>query len=53
MDAWLGDTGANFPTPDPRFDAIQPATRWESLKKRDKAILEQRHAGYVDTDFIP
>ena len=53
LDAWLKTTHAKFPTKDPQFDADKRATRWESLKTRGKAILETRHAAFLNSNFTP
>ena len=53
LDAWLQDTAAKFPAPDPMFDASKREARWQLLKTAGKASLEQRHASYLQEDFQP
>ena len=53
LQAWLKETQATFPTPDPQFDPARRAARWESIRTRGKAALERRHAAYLAPDFQP
>ena len=53
LDAWLKDTGAQFPMKDTQFDPAKRAARWESLGTQGKANLEKRHASYLDADYTP
>lgn len=53
LDAWLQATDAKFPTPDPQFDPLARAARWESLQTSGKADLERRHAQYLEADYQP
>jgi arylsulfatase A-like enzyme len=53
LDAWLKATGARLPTEDTQFDAEQRTARWESLRTRGKASLEQRHASYLNVTYRP
>ena len=53
LQAWLKETDATFPTPDPQFDSAKRAARWASIKTRGKAGLERRHRAYLEPDFRP
>jgi arylsulfatase A-like enzyme len=53
LDAWLKQTGARFPTPDPQFDPSRRAARWERLAGPFLQRLEQRHVSYLSPDFKP
>ena len=53
LDAWLTETGATFPTPDPQFDPAARAKRLEELRTRGQARLESIHARYLDADYRP
>ncbi|RMF87222.1 MAG: sulfatase, partial [Planctomycetota bacterium] len=53
LHAWLKETGAKFPTPDPQFDPAKRAARWERLKTEGMRQLEQKHAHYLDADYQP
>ena len=53
LDAWLKQTQAKFPTPDPQFNSAKREARWEQIKKSGKAGLEKKHASYLDPNYIP
>jgi arylsulfatase A-like enzyme len=53
LDAWLKQTKAKFPTPDPQFNSAKRDARWEQIKKSGKAGLEKKHASYLDPNYIP
>ena len=53
LDAWLKATGAKFPTKDPEFNAAKRAARWQTLKTNGRAVLEKRHASYLDATYKP
>ena len=53
LDAWLKETGAKFPEPDPQFDAAKREARWESLKTQGMSRLEQQHRSFLRPDFTP
>jgi arylsulfatase A-like enzyme len=53
LQAWLTETSAKFPKPDPQFDPEKREARWENLRTVGKRRLEQRHAEYLQEDFSP
>ena len=46
LDAWLKQTNAKFPSPDPKFDSASRKARWENIKSTGKQGLEKRHASF-------
>lgn len=53
LDAWLKDTGARIPAPDPRFDPGKKKTQLENMRTKRKAALEKQHANFLNPDFQP
>jgi arylsulfatase A-like enzyme len=53
LDAWLKETGARIPKPDPRFDAAKKKIQIENNRTRRKAALEDQHARFLSPDFQP
>jgi arylsulfatase A-like enzyme len=51
--AWLDETNARMPEPDPEFDPVQRAERLENIRSEQRRVLERRHAAYVAPDFDP
>ncbi|MEN0020244.1 MAG: sulfatase [Planctomycetota bacterium] len=52
LEAWLSETGALFPTPDPNFNPEQRQARWERLRSNGMQNLERRHAEFHTQKFI-
>ena len=50
---WLQGTGAKFPEKDPQFESGKRQARWRSLATRGMSNLEQRHARFLQMNFIP
>ncbi|MCA9130023.1 MAG: sulfatase [Planctomycetales bacterium] len=53
LDQWLADTNAQFPVPDPQFDAAAREARWQALQTSGKRQLEKQHAQFLSADFQP
>jgi arylsulfatase A-like enzyme len=53
LNAWLKETHAIFPTPDPNFDPLKREEKWSQMKTKGMQRLEQQHAGFLDPDFKP
>jgi hypothetical protein len=53
LDAWLKQTSANLPSPDPRFDASKAQKALQQMRTKNKARLEAQHAGYLDENYRP
>ncbi len=53
LDRWLGEVGAQYPTPDPDFKPDAREARWEQLRTEHQGQLERQHAHYLDADFEP
>lgn len=53
LDAWLAQTHATFPTPDPKFNPERRAARWQRFAGPLMQRLEKRHANYLAPDFQP
>ena len=53
LDAWLKQTNAKFPQPDPKFDSAKRKARWENIESSGKQRLEKQHASFLDTTYKP
>lgn len=53
LDAWLKETGARFPEPDPQFNAEKRRERWNNLMTNGMDRLEKQHANFLSKDFQP
>ena len=53
LDAWLKETRAKFPKPDPKFDSAKRAARWQNIQVSNRKSLEKRHADFLKSDFRP
>lgn len=53
LDAWLAETGAIMPKPDPRFDKIKFEARLEKARTNQMPKLEKEHARFLDPDWKP
>jgi len=53
LDAWLKETNAVFPTPDPNFDPLKREEKWSGMKTKAIEKLEKQHAGFLDPGFKP
>ena len=53
LDSWLDAVAAEFPSKDAQFDPAQRAERWNMLKTRGKTRLENRHASYLESTYVP
>jgi arylsulfatase A-like enzyme len=53
LDAWLKQTNAKFPTPDPKFDSAKREARWKNIKSSGKQRLEKQHASFLDPPYKP
>jgi arylsulfatase A-like enzyme len=53
LDAWLSDTQAILPQPDPRFSQERFDARLEKVRTTQKSWLEKRAADYLDENWSP
>ncbi|MBN2449891.1 MAG: sulfatase [Lentisphaeria bacterium] len=53
LDAWLAETGARIPIPDPEHDAARERQRLRDLETQLMARLETQHAQYLDPAWQP
>ena len=53
LDAWLAETGARIPQPDPRFDAAKKEEQLKQASGKGMESLEKQHANYLKPDFQP
>ena len=53
LDAWLKQTNAKFPQPDPKFDSKKRNFRWGNIETKGKEVLEKRHASFLDPKYQP
>ncbi len=53
LDAWLVETGAKFPVPDPEYDPEKEQARLHELEHDLMPTLEVEHARYLDPDWEP
>lgn len=53
LDAWLEQSNAAFPSPDPRHDPSARSRLWERRATRGLKNLENYHARYLDTTYKP
>lgn len=53
LDAWLADTGAIMPKPDPRFSQNKFEAKLEKARTQQMQGLEKSHAKYLDPDWKP
>mgnify|MGYP001213743428 CR=1 FL=1 len=53
LDAWLKESGAKFPSKDPKFELSKRKARWESIRTKGRESLERRHAEYLDQNYQP
>jgi hypothetical protein len=51
--AWLKQTNAQFPKPDPKFDSAKREARWKNIESSGKQRLEKQHATFLDTNYKP
>ncbi len=53
LDAWLADTGARIPQPDPRFNKAKLAQQKQNIRNKKLPALERQHANYLAPDWKP
>ena len=53
LDAWLKQTNAKFPQPDPKFDSVKREARWKNIESSGKKRLEKQHASFLDSTYKP
>lgn len=53
LDRWLQEVQADFPTPNPNFDAAAYARQLENTRTRGILNLERQHARFLDADYQP
>ena len=53
LQAWLADTGARMPSPDPLWDRGARRERFEAARTTGAAQLEAQHAGFLAPAFEP
>ena len=53
LQAWLADTGARMPSPDPLWDRGARRERFEAARTAGAAQLEAQHAGFLAPAFEP
>ena len=53
LQAWLADTGARMPSPDPLWDRGARRERFEVARTTGAAQLEAQHAGFLAPAFEP
>jgi arylsulfatase A-like enzyme len=53
LDAWLKQTNAKFPKPDPKFDSAKREARWKNIETSGKERLEKQHASFLDPTYKP
>lgn len=53
LDAWLADTGAKIPKPDPRFDQGKFDKRVQNSREVRMRKLEKQHAEFLDKNKKP
>ncbi|MEM7031392.1 MAG: sulfatase [Chloroflexota bacterium] len=53
LDAWLKETGAKFPIPDPHYDPEKEKKRLHELEFELMPQLEAQHAEYLDANWQP
>lgn len=53
LDAWLAETGALIPAPDPRFDPVAKARSQQQIRETLEPRLERQHAAYLEADWKP
>ena len=53
LDAWLKQTNAKFPQPDPKFASKKRNLRWGNIATKGKEVLEKLHASYLDPNYRP
>ncbi|QDU56013.1 sulfatase [Aeoliella mucimassa] len=51
--AWLAETGATFPTADPRFDRQKFEQKLTNSRTKQLEGLEKKHARFLDSDWQP
>jgi arylsulfatase A-like enzyme len=53
LDAWLADTGAIMPKPDPRFSQERFDAKIEKARTKKRLGLEKGHARFLEIDWTP
>lgn len=53
LDAWLAQTGARLPVPDPAYDPDKERARLHQLEHELMPQLEKQHAEYLEEDWQP
>jgi arylsulfatase A-like enzyme len=53
LDAWLADTGAVMPKPDPRFDRQKFEAKLANARTKRMAGLERQHANFLVPGWKP
>ena len=53
LDAWLTETGAKIPQPDPRFNQTKFDARMKKVRDVQMPKLEKQHADYLDKSKNP
>ena len=52
LDAWLKQTDAKFPKPDPS-DSAKREARWQNIESSGKENLEKQHSSFLDPTYKP
>jgi len=53
LDAWLQETHAQLPTPDPQFNSARRDAHWQRMAGQVMQRLEQQHAEFLSPTFRP
>ncbi|MBT8043993.1 MAG: sulfatase-like hydrolase/transferase, partial [Verrucomicrobiae bacterium] len=53
LEAWLEETGARLPKPDPRFDPVKRKQQDQHAANQLKTRLEKQHANFLKPNFKP
>ena len=53
LDAWLEETGAKMPVPDPEYDPQKEQARLHEIEDDLMPRLERQHAEYLDPEWKP
>ncbi|MDC0276515.1 hypothetical protein OAL00_06250, partial [Verrucomicrobiales bacterium] len=51
--AWIAETGAKIPQPDPRFDAVKKEQQLKQAITKSMEKLEKQHSNFLDPNFKP
>jgi len=53
LDAWLAETGARIPLPDPRYNAERKKKQRQQMRDKSMPALERKAEAYLDPDWKP